>query len=191
MLTNNDKENQNSHEKQEETEFYSTLIYRYQFSVEFMENMYQFSKIHQYDDRNDFKEAWKQWSETNEEEIHREINVLTDQGYRGDIQEKMFKSARYYFRKKPTTIKEPKKKQTYTGTNKQLLEKMDQYILQEKDKVKPSDSFLHFCEENKDLLKQEIIYLISNGFKEKEVIENKIKKTYKNRYFILVKKTNK
>lgn len=191
MLTNNDKENQNSHEKQEETEFYSTLIYRYQFSVEFMENMYQFSKIHQYDDRNDFKEAWKQWSETNEEEIHREINVLTDQGYRGDIQEKMFKSARYYFRKKPTTIKEAKKKQTYTGTNKQLLEKMDQYILQEKDKVKPSDSFLHFCEENKDLLKQEIIYLISNGFKEKEVIENKIKKTYKNRYFILVKKTNK
>ena len=68
---------------------------------------------------------------------------------------------------------------------------MDQYILKEKDKVKPSDSFLHFCEENKDLLKQEIIYLISNGFKEKQVIENKIKKTYKNRYFILVKKTNK
>jgi len=32
-------------------------IYRYKFSDEFIEELYKFSKIHQYDHRKDFKEA--------------------------------------------------------------------------------------------------------------------------------------
>ena len=166
------------------------LIYRYQFTDEFMEILSQFSKIHQYDDRKDFKEAWKQWTEENEEEIHKEITRLTELGYRGDIPDKMFKSARYYFRKKNTTTpQEPKTRRAYTGTNKVLLESMDKFILEQKEnKTKPSESFLHFCEENKELLKQEIIHLLNQGYKEKEEIKNKIKKTYKNRYFVVINK---
>jgi TctA family transporter len=34
-------------------------IYRYKFTQEFMDELYKFSKIHQYDERADFKEAWK------------------------------------------------------------------------------------------------------------------------------------
>ena len=35
-----------------------TVIYRFKFTEQFMEELYKFSKIHQYDDRKDFKEAW-------------------------------------------------------------------------------------------------------------------------------------
>ena len=168
----------------------SLLIYRYQFTDEFMEILSHFSKIHQYDDRKDFKEAWTTWTEENQEEIHREITRLTELGYRGDIPDKMFKSARYYFRKKNTTTpQEPKTRRAYTGTSKTLLESMDNFILKQKGKkMKPADSFLHFCEENRELLKEEIAHLLNQGYKEKEEIKNKIKKTYKNRYFIVINK---
>jgi hypothetical protein len=166
----------------------NNLIYRYEFTDIFMECLFQFSKIHQYDNRQDFKEAWKTWSEENNEMIYAEITRLIKLGYRGDVLDKMFKSARYYFRKKCIKPKEPKTRNTYIGTNKILLENMDKHINQLKNKnLKPADSFLQFCEENKELLKQEIIYLISKGFTEKEEIRNKIKKTYKNRYFIINK----
>jgi hypothetical protein len=165
----------------------STLVYRFQFTPEFMENLSQFSKIHQYDDRRDFKEAFEKWKEENEEEIHAEITRLTELGYRGNIVEKMFKSARYYFRKKTNVIKEPKTRCTYIGNNKKLLEKMDEFILQHKD-TKPSHTFLPFCEENKDILKEEISKLIQHGVNSQEEITKKIKKTYKNRYFIVINK---
>ena len=41
-------------------------IYRYKFTPEFMSELYQFSKIHQYDDRHSFKDAWNIWVQTNE-----------------------------------------------------------------------------------------------------------------------------
>ena len=79
-----------------------TNIYRYKFTQSFMDELYQFSKIHQYDDRKSFKEAWLLWVETNLDMINTEIARLTDLKYDGDIVDKMFKSARYYFRKKST-----------------------------------------------------------------------------------------
>ena len=41
-------------------------IYRFKFTKDFMEELYTFSKINQYDERNDFKEAWQIWTEDNE-----------------------------------------------------------------------------------------------------------------------------
>jgi hypothetical protein len=49
-------------------EIYSQ-IYRFKFSKEFMEELHNFSKIHQYDERKDFKEAWKIWIEDNNDII--------------------------------------------------------------------------------------------------------------------------
>ena len=83
------------------------LIYRFKFTEEFMEVLYEFSKIHQYDERKDFKEAWKIWVEENETIINQETTRLNDLGYKGDILDKMFKSARYYFRKKSSEKKQP------------------------------------------------------------------------------------
>ena len=85
--------------------------YRYKFTNEFINELYIFSKIHQYDDRKTFKEAWNNW--IIEDEIERliqcELLRLEEIEYKGDIMIKMFQSARYYYRKKIEIIKNIKK----------------------------------------------------------------------------------
>ena len=160
-------------------------IYRYKFKEEFTNELYSFSKIHQYDHRKEFKEAWKTWTEENENLIASEITRLTNLGYDGDILDKMFKSSRYYFRKKSTEKKEPVKRRVYIGVQKELLEAIDEHILANKNS-KPSDGFLEFCKSNMELLKEEISRLMKTGIVDKDAIQSKVKKTYKNRYFIMV-----
>jgi hypothetical protein len=87
-----------------------------------MIELFKFSKIHQYDHRKDFKEAWEIWTENNDELIEDEIRRLNNFGYDGDVVDKMFKSARYYFRKKSTEKKEPRKRRSYVGIQSELLE---------------------------------------------------------------------
>lgn len=168
----------------------SINIYRYKFTDDFTNEMYKFSKIHQYDHRKDFKEAWEIWLDDNDDIVSGEVRRLTNLGYDGDILDKMFKSARYYFRKKSTEKKAPQKRRAYLCVQKDLLESMDDHIkghINEED-YKPSEGFDRFCKENLDLLKEEVSLLCKNGFTNSEEIKQKIKKTYKNRYFILISK---
>jgi hypothetical protein len=165
-------------------------IYRYKFIEEFTGELYKFSKIHQYDHRKDFKEAWNIWVEDNQGLVDEEVRRLSNLGYDGDILDKMFKSARYYFRKKSTEKKEPQKRRVYIGVEKELLEAMDKHILQNvnnKD-YKPSDGFSIFCKENIEILQEEVNRLCKCGLTNHIEIKDKIKKTYKNRYFMLVTK---
>jgi hypothetical protein len=165
-------------------------IYRYKFIEEFTCELYKFSKIHQYDHRKDFKEAWNIWIDDNQGLIDEEVRRLTNLGYNGDILDKMFKSARYYFRKKSTEKKEPQKRRVYIGVEKELLEAIDKHIIQNinnKD-YKPSDGFSVFCKENIEILKEEVNRLYKCGLTNHIEIKDKIKKTYKNRYFMLVTK---
>jgi hypothetical protein len=168
----------------------SINIYRYKFTDDLTNEMYKFSKIHQYDHRKDFKEAWEIWLEDNDEITDSEVRRLTNLGYDGDILDKMYKSARYYFRKKSTEKKAPQKRRAYQSVQKDLLEAMDEHIkkhINEED-FKPSEGFDRFCNEKLDLLKEEVRILCKNGFTNSEEIKQKIKKTYKNRYFILISK---
>jgi len=161
-------------------------IYRYKFTQDFMDELHNFSKIHQYDDRVMFKEAWTLWSEQNEEIIKEEVERLLRNGYEGDILDKMFKSARYYFRKKSTQKPEPKIRKPYISLQKEILDLMDLYI--KENECKPSEGFANFCNANIDGLKTEIGRLMENGFIDAKLIQEKFKKTYKNRYFILTNK---
>jgi hypothetical protein len=162
-------------------------IYRFKFTNEFTDELYKFSKIHQYDHRKDFKEAWELWIEDNDGLVSEEVRRLNNIGYGGDILDKMFKSARYYFRKKSTEKKEPIQRRAYIGTNKEFLEAIDNHI---KSNVsdKPSDGFDDFCKNNIELLKEEVQKLCNNGFNDSNEIKQKIKKTYKNRYFLIINK---
>jgi hypothetical protein len=56
---------------------------------------------------------------------------------------------------------------------------------------KPSDAFAYFCKENEDLLLEEVKNLCKSGITDHIEIKNKIKKTYKNRYFNITNKQNK
>lgn len=162
-----------------------TNIYRYKFAEEVAEELDRFSKVHQYDDRKTFKEAWTEWTTDNEDLISAEVRRLTNLGCEGDIVDKMFKSARYYYRKKSTVKKAPAERRNYVGVQKELLEAMDEYILQ--NDSKPAVGFVDFCKTHMELLKTEIDILRANGITERSEIQNKIKKTYKNRYFMQIK----
>jgi hypothetical protein len=164
-------------------------IYRYKFTQEFMDELYKFSKVHQYDDRAAFKEAWEEWAEDAEELIEDETTRLQELGYDGDVLDKMFKSARYYFRKKSTLKPEPKQRRKYIGVQKELLDIMDSHISRglSNDDYKPSEGFNNFCINNVDSLKTEVARLLENNIDSNEIM-NKIKKTYKNRYFMIINK---
>ena len=74
--------------------------FRFNFSSEFMTELEKIAKINQYADRHYFKKNWDIWCATRGELIQVEIDNLNNMGYEGDIIDKMYKSARYYFRKK-------------------------------------------------------------------------------------------
>lgn len=172
-----------------------TVIYRFKFTENFMKELYDFSKIHQYDERKDFKEAWKLWTEENQNIINDEIRRLNNLGYPkgGDIMKKMFKSARYYFRKKSTEKTAPKKRRQYISVTRDLLNAMDKHIEQNIYNVdyQPKTGFILFCKSNEQILKESMSKIFEQGITDSTVIENKIKKTYKNRYFMLTQNKNK
>ena len=165
-------------------------IYRYKFTDDFMNELYKFSKIHQYDHRKDFKEAWNNWTDENSDLVDNEVRRLQNMDYNGDVLDKMFKSARYYFRKKSTVKKEPQQRRNYIGVQKDLLDAMDEHIISNinNKEYKPSEGFSIFCKETIELLQEEVNRLCKCGFTDHVEIKTKIKKTYKNRYFMLVTK---
>ena len=164
-------------------------IFRYKFSNEFINELSNFSKIHQYDDRKLFKEAWNNWIEEYNILIEIEKKRLNELKYVGDILDKMFKSARYYFRNKNTEKKEPVKRKNYVSMQKEFIQLIDNHIQQniKNEDYKPSSGFDDFCKNNINILQEEITKLYNVGFSDSIEIKNKIKKTYKNRYFILTK----
>ncbi|MFY7731200.1 MAG: hypothetical protein ACOVRN_16905 [Flavobacterium sp.] len=170
---------------------FTVNIYRYKFTNDFMEELYKFAKIHQYDHRKDFKEAWEQWVEDNQDIVDDESRRLSDLGYDGDVIDKMFKSARYYFRKKSTEKKKPTKRRVYVGSQKELLEAMDEHItsnILRSSVFKPSDGFDEFCLAHDEQVKEQIVQLVRAGITDVNEIKTKIKKTYKNRYFLIIQK---
>ena len=124
--------------------------FRFKFSDEFITELSQFSKIHQFDDRHAFKDAWNTWVEDNEELVNIETRNLINNGYDGDVLDKMFKSARYYFRKKSTEKKAPVTRRTYINVDKQLLDAMDEHIMDNIDDedYQPKNGFADFCQNN-------------------------------------------
>ena len=182
--------------------------YRYEFSKEFMEKLYYFSKIHEYDDLKDYKDAWDICVNDNIEEIMIETRMLESNGYTNNVLNKMYKSARYYLRKKRTTEKkEPVKRRPYSGVDRNLLIIMDSFISSSnsnnsnnKKSIKPSESFASFCEiHSKDI--SDVINKINETHSDansdsishsipSSILMDKIKKTYKNRYFIYSKANN-
>jgi len=161
--------------------------FHFKFSPIFIEHLERFAKIHQYDDRHTFKEAWTTWTKTDSisKIIEEEIADLTKDGFDGNILEKMFKSARYYYRKKPETKDVIAKKKKYEGSSRSFLEQVDAHISHYvhthsvssgetiKSTASPAEAYDDFCKTH------EIVGMD----------EAKQKKTYKNRYYLFSKKT--
>lgn len=164
-------------------------VFRFKFNDEFCNELFKFSKIYQFDNLKDFKEAWKIWLEENKTLVDNEIIYLNNMGYDGDIYDKMYKSARYYYRKKKTCKNTPKKRRIYIKISKEFINEIDKHIIScmENNNFKPASNFDNFCEINAELIRVQINILSQNINSNEEIIQ-KLKKTYKNRYFVLTNK---
>lgn len=175
-IDTNINENNEYKEEEEKDGCDDATTYRYEFTKAFCEILEDFAKLHKYDDRHLFKDSWTLWADDNKEWIERECELLYNAGYTGDALDKMFKSARYYFRKKSVVAKEITVRKTYTKVDECLLKKMDAYIKEHLD-AKPHDSYVRFC----DAFRQEL------GEYMRDLGEDKFKKTFKNRCSIVKK----
>jgi len=167
-------------------------VFRFKFSDHFTKILAEFSKVHQNDDRKIFKSSWEKWIKNETKTINYEIFNLKQRGFDGDILDKMFKSARYYFRKKSVKEEKPKeeipkekKNKHYIEFSQDLLLNMDNHIKKQLlSKQKPAESYEIYCNENKEAILCEII-LFKKRFEtiDTEELTNKFKKTYKNRFY--------
>lgn len=185
----------------------TTPILRFNFSEEIMSMIADFAKLHRFDDRKIYKEHWDAWFEENNDELELELYRLEKNGYKGDIKDKMYKAGRYYFRKKQLTLEtEPvtnindtdistnKTTRTYITMDKLLIEAMDKHIIENMRShsayglpFKPAIGWTDFCKTCDELVDDEQKRLEQEHAIDSDVISEKIKKTYKNRYFIITR----
>lgn len=189
--------------------------HRYEFSEYAMMQLNYFTQVHKYDERKIFKESWEKWIKTEEiaQMIVSETQKLNSEGFQGDVQDKMFKAVRYYFRKKANTEekKEQNPRKKYIGFTGKILTAMDTHIIlkikenmQEtcligkvpetvietkkpekkrfKSNVSPDKAFNDFYNTNTEIIEEEKVHLQNEENMDEEAINQKIKKTYKNRY---------
>ena len=225
----------------------STAIktYRHEFSKEFMADLAYFSKVHQFDDRHTYKNEWMKW--TQQDNIAQAMEIekrrLEENGYKGDVEDKMFKAGRYYFRKKTaapsaaeqsvpdlptpvaaktpelsseepapatsapdlpttTTTPPPQHRRPYITMSKACIKMMDEHIrnasiAESNTEFKPSSCYSDFytTKMTSDEMTKEIGHVIEKYEKTPGAMSNitpedltnqimdKIKKTYKNRYY--------
>ena len=165
-------------------------VFRFKFTDELVSLITNFAKIHQYDDRESYKEAWAEWVDDQDETIYAEKERLKDIGYVGDIEEKMYKAGRYYFRNKSSHNAEKKERRKYIPTSSELINAMNEHIVTglANKKFSPAEGFDDFCENYRELLTREIRNILNSVSLDADEMSKKIKKTYKNRYYIMSRK---
>jgi hypothetical protein len=169
----------------------------FHFSEDLVERFTYFATLHRFDERKDYKENWTKWiaEEDVATSINAEIERLTAEGYKGNILDKMFKSVRYYYRKKPFEPAPPKTRKTYESFPKEVLDSIDEHILGKIKEHASNEVSANKVSANK--VSEKALLSPANAFSEYKTIhqdkitdntlEAKYKKTYKNRFFIFTK----
>jgi len=159
--------------------------HHFNYSDGFAAQLATFASEHLEDKNKDFKAAWKSWTENHSDDINAEIAKMKSDGYSGDVAEKMYFSARYYYRKKAIReqtdadpddssdqdAKSPRKK--YEAIGKTVLVQMGEHIIlqfRSNTDLTPSKAFTDYC--NRHNIKDD---------------DAKLKKTYKNVYWRMSK----
>ena len=175
---------------------------RYKFRPEIIYLLSEFAKMHQHEGSKDYKESWQNWIAESEisRELEEEKSRLIKQGMTGDVLDKLYKSSRYYYRKKINKSDDtPKERKKYEGLTKEILHKMDAHIIREingsidlleDDKLvsrfTPSKSFEMYLKENPSII-EELIPNMSTTAEERRIETTRaiqrIKKTFNNRFY--------
>jgi len=168
-------------------------VYRFKLDPNIVHNIAQFAKEYQQVGRKVFQSEWRNWLSSNQDDVSRESDRLTRLGFRGSPVDKMYKSARYYFRNKsddleksafPERAKEENKRR-YVPSSSSLRQSMDTHVeghIRDAHYT-PATGFDHFCQTNVNVIRSEISALCARGETDPAAIAAKMKKTYKNRYY--------
>ena len=162
----------------------ANTIYRFKFSPEFTDCLLEFIGVHRFDSVPVFKEAWDIWYAANTEMIDRETTRLLNLGYKGNVSCKMYKSVRYYYKNKSLETKSPKKRRKYIRLDHMILSMIDEHLSDNREK--PANSYQSFMERNRVRVKLLTDKLLGGSLSEQD-IDLKLKKTFKNRYFRLMR----
>ncbi len=129
-------------------------VFRFKFSDDLVKQMSDFSNIHKFDKKEIFDEHWERFIKNNEDIIKTEETRLFELGYRGSINDKIYKSIKYYYIKKNTvacsndTKKDRPKKKKNISLGLDVIEDMHNHIEANiiKSDYKPESGFNNFIE---------------------------------------------
>lgn len=159
-------------------------VFRFTFSKDFVSMLHNFGKQNCDLDRKSYLQVWNRWIQENQATIEKEHDDLKKKGFQGDLEEKMFKSARYYFRKKTEEAKPVKQRRKYISVDRDILDIIDTHIKNNHQTIlSPAKCYNHFIENQLSQIQEEYKRLEEDESLGKEECVQKIKKTYKNRYF--------
>ena len=156
-------------------------VFRYNFSDELINKISLFAKENKDMDIDNFRNNFEIWKKKNDVEINIEFRRLNELDYKGDLNDKLFKSARYYYKNKEK--KETKKRKKYIRFNKNILQDIDEFIKNNND-YKPSFAYNLFMNNDKykSNIKKQYQEMLEKNFDYSE-IEKKFKKTFKNKLY--------
>jgi hypothetical protein len=176
---------------------YHIPVFRHNFTENVMNELTAFAKLHEYDSLCDFKEAWKLWITQNNSIVVEETERLETAGFNGNVLDKMYKGVRYYFRKKSLVPVIQPVRHNYIALPKALLQLIDDQIHRQlrltHSSMPPAKGFELFCHEHKVNIVAEIQTFYNNNVDVTSTITRdnvnafleKLKKTYKNRFYII------
>ena len=156
--------------------------YNYQLSMDII-SFIKTDFIEKNDDNDDFDKLWNKWLlvEGVDRVFKLEKERLNMCGWEGDIYVKVYKSIKYYQIKKSEKKCTKKKRRNYIHISEDMKKQMYEFIDNTKIK-KPSNAYSAFLNTYKSVYDNETKRL-KEHLSEKE-IGIKIKKTFKNRFYI-------
>jgi hypothetical protein len=167
----------------------SVKIFRFEFSEDFKSELRDFANIHRHDSCEDFKEAWDEWRKEHVDDYDAERERLEALGYSGKFDDKTYTAVRYYFRNRGgngSRRKEATTRRSYVSLGDDILTKVDEHLRREMttETFTPAVGYKLFSEEHY----YDIEKLLSQHGEDtpaQKQIEARLKKTYKNRYFLM------
>tara|TARA_Y100000385_G_C12906717_1_gene556627 strand:+ start:151 stop:777 length:627 start_codon:yes stop_codon:yes gene_type:complete len=167
---------------------------RFDFSDDCKRVLENFSVSNQTADRKYFKEQWNILIKKEKELFETECNLLKERGFKGDPWDKLFKSARYYHRKKASFVKTKglSQSRTYIKGSNALIQCVKIHInsianLPSKEDQQYTMSYQealrNFLETNKEVLINELRQIKEKQGGLEENIGKKIKKRYKEQFY--------
>jgi hypothetical protein len=170
--------------------------FRFQLGDNILSSLRPFAARHADLRSTEFTIQWEWWCKTNEVLIEAETVRLRKMGYDNDVLTKLYRAARYYFKNCPPRL-EPRRRINrcvYMTLAPQVLQAIDAHLrtFVSPDSAKPAALYAHFLATNTalvPLLATEIERMrMQGGFDDAKALA-KIKKTYKNRYFLMTQAT--